>query len=116
MAGVRRALRAQLSRALSAGERIDNLRTAVIEAVRAPPHFGLVPDCSSAASLSSADPYFDIAKLGQVVQRLRVCRRHRCCRQDQGRGGGGCEGLVAVLCRMGLPAVDKDLTWEPRSE
>ena len=62
MAGVRRALRAQLSRALQAGERIDNLRVAVDEACEVPPHFGVVPDCSTAASVAAADPYYDSEK------------------------------------------------------
>ena len=73
MSGVRRALRAQLSRALTAGERIDNLRTAVLEAVRAPPHFGLVPDCSTAATVASADPYFDIEKEYADAEPVCVC-------------------------------------------
>ena len=73
MAGVRRALRAQLSRSLASGERIDNLRVAVEEAARVPPHFGVVPDCSTAQSVASADPYFDIEKEYDDAEPVCIC-------------------------------------------
>ena len=59
LTGMRRALRRQLSHTLSSGERIDNLRGAIDGAHSALPIFGVLPDCSSARCVSSADPYFD---------------------------------------------------------
>ena len=43
------------------------------EAARVPPHFGVVPNCSTAQSVASADPYFDIEKEYDDAEPVCIC-------------------------------------------